>query len=46
MTGAVLLVVAMLMFAAAVEYLIDEWRLLVGTLRGLADDAAPLPGGP
>ena len=43
MTGAVLLVVAVTLFAAAVEHLIAEWLELMRTLRGLADDArAPL----
>ena len=39
MTAAVLFVAALVMCAAAVEYLVTEWRLLVRTLRGMADDA-------
>ena len=34
MTGAVLLVVAVMMSAAAAEFLIAEWRALMRTFRG------------
>ena len=47
MTGAVLLIVAVLLFASAVEHLVAEWRELMRTLRGLEGDArAPLGQAP
>jgi len=34
MTGAVLLVVLVLLNAAALEYTVTEWRRLMGVMRG------------
>ena len=39
MISAVLFVVAVMLMAAAIEYLVDEWRALLRTLRRAAGDA-------